>query len=90
MPAEPLDLLAQRNARREDSGPQHVNARCAPLDPQPEQEPASDATPADPLDALIQDAPASDATPADPDHNATGETMYDFLSGLAGDGDTEE
>lgn len=77
VPAEPLDLLAQRNARREDGGPQHVNSRCALPDPQPEQEPAPDATP-------------PDSTPADPDHNATGETMDDFLSGLAGDGDTEE
>lgn len=76
IPGEPLDLLALRRARQEDP-------HCEPLYPQP----------ADPLDAPIKQEQETDADAApesDPDHNATGETMDDFLSGLDSDGDGEE
>lgn len=85
IPADPLDLLALRRARQEDPHceplyPQHVDARCA----LPETEPA------DPLIEQEQEADADVAPESDPDHNATGETMDDFLSGLDSDGDSQE
>lgn len=84
IPDEPLDLLALRRARQEDP-------HCTPLYPQQEQEP--DAAPADPLAALVEQEPETDADgvpDSDPDHNATGETMDDFLSGLDSAGDEQE
>lgn len=96
IPADAIDLLAQRNARREDAGGLiHVNARCAPLadlEPDGDATPDGDPAPADPLDALIEGSQEESEQQAvesdpDPDHDASGETLDDLLSGF---GEQEE
>lgn len=68
LPASPIDLVARLNARQDDHGPLHANVRCILPEPEPEPE-----------DERKAEEPEPEP---DPDHNATGETMDDFLSGL--------
>ena len=69
LPTATINLATRLNARRDDDGPLHSNARCVlppEVQPDTEQEPELGLDP-------------------DPDHNATGETMDDFLNGLDSD-----
>jgi hypothetical protein len=74
MPDAPLDLLARRAASPRDDAVLSAVISFAPAaEPEAQPEPAADPAPAD----------------DDPDHNASSETLDDFLSGLGSAGEEE-
>lgn len=76
LPISPIDLVARLNARQDDQ-----------YDPSPQHVNARRVLP-EPEDERKPEEPAEPEQ--DPDHNATGETMDDFLNGLDADDDKGE